>query len=218
MRMCRDGAADVNFFSLCGRRGGRLSVFCLLHLKGNVNIQKSNLWQNVKSAFGGSGWGMAEKCSKGGASVRTSKAKPCEELCGGSGVLLGVSPVCSTSVVLRVTIRLCFMLLLSGGGRRRRPVYRHRVMDRSCLVIGGQVFPFPPKGSAIGICKKKKKVRKTVLASLQCEPNLKVPNKCCLSTLQMSRLNGTADSRPGSRDGAAVQHVFHAIQQKTEEF
>lgn len=45
--------------------GRRLSVFCLLHFKGNVNIQESNLWQNVKSAFGGSGWVTVEKCGKG---------------------------------------------------------------------------------------------------------------------------------------------------------
>lgn len=44
--------------------GGRLSVFCLRHLKGNVNTRDSNLWQNVKSASGGSGWEMVEKCGK----------------------------------------------------------------------------------------------------------------------------------------------------------
>lgn len=63
--MCRDGGADVNFFRLCSLSGRRLSAFCPLHLKRNVNIQESNLWQNVKSAFGGSGWGMVEKCGKG---------------------------------------------------------------------------------------------------------------------------------------------------------
>lgn len=130
------------------------------HLKGNVNIQDSNLWQNVKSAFGGSGWGMVEKCGKGERWWGLQRWN-CVELCGGSGVLLGVSPICSTSVVLcalgRRTIHLCVMLFLSGGGQRRCPVSCHRVMDGSCLVIGGQIFPFPPEGSAIRICKKKKK-------------------------------------------------------------
>lgn len=63
--MCRDGGADVNFFKPCGLSGRRLSVFCPLHFKGIVNTQESNLWQNVKSAFGGSGWGMVERCGKG---------------------------------------------------------------------------------------------------------------------------------------------------------
>lgn len=108
---------------------------------------------------------------QGGASMKTSKAKQCEELCGGSGVLLGVSPICSTSVVLcalgRRKILFCFMLFLSGGGQRRCPVYCHRVMDCSCLVIGGRIFPVPPKGSAIRICKKKeKKGRNTALTPL----------------------------------------------------
>lgn len=56
-----DGGADVRFFRLCSLSGRRLSAFCLLHLNGSVNIQESNLWQKVKSAFGGSGRGTVEK-------------------------------------------------------------------------------------------------------------------------------------------------------------
>lgn len=85
--------AELNFFKLGGLLGWRLTV-CLLHLNVNVNIQDSNLWQNVKSVFGGSGWGRGNRgVWRGSASMRTWKVKQCEELCGGSRVLLGVSPI-----------------------------------------------------------------------------------------------------------------------------
>lgn len=77
MKTCGDGGADVNFLRLCSLFSGRrLSVCCLLHLKGNVNTRDSNLWQNVKSASGGSGWEMVEKCGKGGGGHRWGLQRP----------------------------------------------------------------------------------------------------------------------------------------------